>query len=352
MITQEQIKQAKILIVDDVAENIQLLEYFLRSDGYTHVYTTTNPYQVLPLYDEHRFDLLILDLKMPHLNGFELMKQIKEKFMDTWIPIIVVTASYDLVSKRQASSLGAREFISKPIDYEETLNHVRNIIETKLIQVELEQENSVLEMQLQHHTKELQQQQVDMIQALSRAAEYKDHETGNHIIRMANFSFFIAREYGLSIEECKLILQASPMHDVGKIGIPDHILGKPGKLTTDEFSVMKTHTTIGHSILSGFHSPMLQLAADIALYHHEKWDGTGYPLKLVENEIPVSARIIAIADVFDALTSTRPYKKAWSNHDALEYMREQSGKHFDPILFNIFTKLIPSFEHIQQQHAN
>ena len=354
IIKKEDVKKQKILIVDDNSSNIDLLSKILLKDGYENIYSTTNPLEVQSLYIEHNFSLIILDLNMPNLDGFQVMRMLKEQFPDFWIPIIIVTAQNDQPSKIRSLSLGARDFLTKPIDRLEVINTVYNIIETKMMQTILENQNIILEQKINERTQKLKTSYNELISALGRAAEYKDNETGNHILRMALYSKEVAKSYGLSDEFSNLLQNASPMHDVGKIGIRDSILLKPGKLTPEEFEIMKEHTTIGYNILthSSSGSQLIKLAAEIALSHHEKWDGSGYPSQLSGENIPISGRIVAVADVFDALTTTRPYKKAWPLQDALDLIYSNSGSHFDPQVVEAFKKALPAILEIQKQYNN
>lgn len=354
IIKKEDVKKAKILIVDDNSSNIDLLSKILLKDGYENIFSTTNPLEVQSLYVEHQFSLIILDLNMPNLDGFQVMRILKENFPDVWIPIIIVTAQNDQPSKIRSLSLGARDFLTKPIDRLEVINTVYNIIETKMMQIILENQNVILEQKINERTQKLKTSYNELISALGRAAEYKDNETGNHILRMALYSKEVAKAYGLSDEFSNLLQNASPMHDVGKIGIRDSILLKPGKLTPEEFEIMKEHTTIGYNILnhSSSGSQLIKLAAEIALSHHEKWDGSGYPSQLSGENIPISGRIVAVADVFDALTTTRPYKKAWPLQDALDLIYSNSGSHFDPQVVEAFQKALPAILNIQKQYNN
>lgn len=354
IIKKEDVKKAKILVVDDNSANIDLLSKILLKDGYENIYSTTNPLEVQSLYVEHKFSLIILDLNMPNLDGFQVMRILKENFPDVWIPIIIVTAQNDQPSKIRSLSLGARDFLTKPIDRLEVINTVYNIIETKMMQIILENQNVILEQKINERTQKLKTSYNELISALGRAAEYKDNETGNHILRMALYSKEVAKAYGLSDEFSNLLQNASPMHDVGKIGIRDSILLKPGKLTPEEFEIMKEHTTIGYNILthSSSGSQLIKLAAEIALSHHEKWDGSGYPSQLSGENIPISGRIVAVADVFDALTTTRPYKKAWPLQDALDLIYSNSGSHFDPQVVEAFQKALPAILDIQKQYNN
>lgn len=354
--SQDQIKQAHILLVDDNSTNVTLLEKLLANHGFRNVDSTTDPFNVLPILQSHEIDLLILDLSMPGMSGFDVMHAIHAAKLPYWVPIIVLTAHDDKEARLRALSLGARDFILKPFNNMETLNRIRNTIELKLMHANLATQNKDLDSKVRERTRELEEAQIEILRALSRAAECKDNETGNHTIRMARYAQIIALEYGMSECEALDLFYASPMHDVGKIGIGDNILLKPGKLTEDEFNVMKQHTTLGFSILTGkangTKSKLVCLAASIALNHHEKWNGTGYPNGIAGNRIPLPARIVAIADVFDALTVKRPYKPAWPNEQAIEYIKEQSGKHFDPDLVTAFMRALPQILLAQKEYRD
>jgi putative two-component system response regulator len=233
----------------------------------------------------------------------------------------------------------------------ELLARVRNLLEVHRYQTHLRRQNVVLEEKVRERTRELHDTRLEIIHRLGRAAEYRDNETGLHIIRMSRYSQTLGRLAGLDDEEADLLLHASPMHDIGKIGIPDRILLKPGKLDPDEWTVMQTHARIGADLLDGHPAPLLRMARDIALTHHEKWDGSGYPDGRRGEEIPLVGRIVAVADVFDALTSARPYKPAWPLEKALDYIRAQRGRHFDPALAGLFLEHLPEFLVIRERYA-
>lgn len=357
-ITNDQIKKCKILVVDDNSSNITLFERMLKQNGYSNVVASTDPTKVLPLLESQSFDLLILDINMPIMDGFDVMRAIREREFDFWLPIIVVTAQSDNGAKFRAMALGAKDFIVKPYEMQETLNRIRNTLESKIMHNRLEEQNHELDAkvlertkELEAKTKELEEANVEILRALGRAAECKDNETGNHTIRMAKYAQLIALEAGYSYEDALDLFYASPMHDVGKIGIPDSILLKPGKLTPEEYETMKQHTTIGFNILSGASkSKLVQLAQEIAVAHHEKWNGQGYPQGLSGENIPLNARIVAIADVFDALTAARPYKLPWSNDDAIAYIKKEAGQHFDPTLVAAFERAFPKILQVQHQY--
>jgi putative two-component system response regulator len=333
-------------LVDDDRTNILLLQRMLASGGYHNQISTTDSRQVMPLLDE-TIDLVILDLTMPYLDGFQVMQLIAESDLEHKPPILVLTALNDHQYCIRALQSGARDFLTKPFERLELLARTRNLVENHLYQKALLREKQSLEQRVQERTKELTDTRLQVIRQLGRAAEFRDNETGMHIIRMSQMAAAIAQAAGLSAEECNLVLYASPMHDVGKIGIPDHILLKPGKLNADEWAIMQTHTTIGADILATGDSELMQAAREIALYHHERWDGQGYPRGLQAEQIPLLARITAIADVYDALTSDRPYKKAWPVEQAVRLIHEGAGSQFDPQLTRHLDDLLPIFTTIR-----
>ena len=332
----EDLLQARILIVDDEAANLRLLDKMLASQGYEHRILIQDPREVLAAYRQARPCLILLDLNMPHLDGYQVMEQLKALNDPLLPPIVILTAQSGREFLLKALGAGAADFISKPFDRTELLMRVRNLLEANRSRRLLHEQKTVLEEMVALRTRELHDTRLAVIRRLGRAAEFRDNETGNHIIRMSRTSALLAEGLGWGAAEVDLMLNASPMHDVGKIGIPDAILLKPGKLDPQEFEVMKTHTTIGAELLSGDDSPLFVLAREIALTHHEKWDGSGYPHGLAGEAIPQSGRIVAVADVFDALTSSRPYKKAWPVEEALRFIREGAGKHFDPAVVEVF----------------
>ncbi|BBL71726.1 HD domain-containing phosphohydrolase [Methylogaea oryzae] len=346
---EQKIFDARILIVDDNRANIALLEKLLRKGGYSHVDSVSDPREVKALYEANRYDLILLDIRMPHLDGFQVMAQLRESKGDDYLSILVLTAELTSETKLRSLQEGAKDFLSKPFDSVEVLARARNLLEVRMFHNWLRDENRVLEEQVRQRTQELEYTRLEIIRRLGRAAEYRDNETGAHVIRMSKFCALLGGQIGLSEEECELLLNASPMHDIGKIGIPDRILLKPGKLDPDEWDIMKTHAAIGAEMLSGHDSTLLQMAEIIAATHHERWDGSGYPKGLKGEDIPLVGRITAVCDVFDALTSERPYKKAWSVEEALAEMEKLKGSHFDPILVDRFHDILPQVLQIKQQ---
>lgn len=344
--------QNRILIVDDEPANLNLLDKLLRAEGYKSLVLLQDSRQVLEHYKAERPDLILLDINMPYLDGYQIMEQLKELDDPLLPPIVILTAQHSKEYLLKALKLGARDFITKPFDLLELLMRVRNLLEAQLAHKLVYSQKEVLEEMVQKRTAELHATRLQIVQRLGMAAEYRDEETGNHILRMSHISELLARCVGWSETDCDLILNASPMHDIGKIGIPDAILLKPGKFEPEEWEIMKSHAEIGAKLLEGDDSSLLCMAREIALSHHEKWDGSGYPNGLAGENIPQSGRIAALADVFDALTSVRPYKKAWSVDEAVNFVKENSGKHFDPDLVEIFVHNLPKILEIRERFSD
>lgn len=351
MALEKEIKNARLLVVDDQPANVKLLEKLLRKEGYANVTGVTDSRQVPDLYAENDYDLVLLDIRMPHLTGFDIIKllQEKEQLRDQLANILVLTAQTDQETRLKALELGARDFLTKPFDRLEVLSRIRNLLEAHLLHREVRNHNQLLAEKVLERTRELADSRLDFIRRLGRAAEYRDNETGLHILRMSHFSELLAKAAGLPPNICDLILQASPMHDIGKLGIPDSILLKPGRLTPEEFETMKTHVEIGADLLAGSDARLLEMAREIAMNHHERWNGKGYPRGRVGEEIPLSGRIVAICDVFDALTTVRPYKAAWSLEEALAEIRAQRGKQFDPELVDLFFGIMDEIQEVQER---
>jgi putative two-component system response regulator len=343
---------AKILIVDDEPGNIHVLERMLSAVGYHNITSTTDSRSTPDLYQSMRPDLILLDIKMPGFSGFDVMNALRALEKESYLPILVLTAQLDNETRLKAIKAGAKDFVNKPFIMEEMLARINNLLEVRMLHNSVCSEKKSLETKVVESSQELHQYQVEIIHRLARAAEYRDNETGMHVIRISKLCERLARGLGLNDHECHLIRHASPMHDIGKIGIPDHILLKPGKLTAEEWTIMKTHSDIGALILSGSESEFLQMAEIIAGSHHERWDGSGYPRGLKGKEIPQVSRIVTVCDVFDALTSDRPYKKAWSVEDAVTEMENQSGKLFDPHVLRVFITILPEMVGITQQFSD
>ena len=343
---------ARILVVDDNQVNVKLLEMILAQAGYVNVTSVTDPREVVPLQEKNNFDLILLDIRMPHMSGLEVMTELKKGNQSDYLPILVLTAQTDMDTRLQALQLGAKDFVNKPFDQAEVMNRIANMLEVRMLYNERLRQNEILEIKVRERTAELEAARLDVIQRLGRAGEFRDNETGMHVVRMSKFCQRLALAIGLDDDFSHRLMVASPMHDVGKIGIPDSILLKPGRLDPDERKIMETHVTIGADILDNGASPVMQLARSVALTHHEKWDGTGYPNRLKGTDIPIEGRICAICDVFDALTSERPYKAAWPIEKALGVLRENSGAHFDPSLVAAFEKVFADILELRARHAD
>ncbi len=352
MVSKQDILNANILLVDDQLVNIKLLEKLLRQAGFSSIFSTTQPTEVKSLYFDNGIDLILLDIRMPDMDGFAVMAELQAEIENDYLPILVVTAELTSQTRERALSSGARDFITKPFDQAEVIQRIINMIEVRLLHKQILLQNETLEEQVRQRTQELEDSRLEIIKRLGRAAEYKDNETGNHILRMSHFAQMLAKAVGLSQEQTDNILLAAPMHDIGKIGIPDSILLKPGKLEPDEWAIMQTHVTIGADLLAGTDIPLLEMARNIALSHHEKWDGSGYPRGLSGTAIPIEGRICAICDVFDALTSERPYKKAWPIEEAVAFLRQQKGQHFDPQLVDLFEAILDEVLSYRSAHLD
>jgi putative two-component system response regulator len=282
--------QASVVIVDDNPANIALLSKILRSAGYKNVVGFTDPRLVKSHYEENQVDILLLDIRMPHMDGFEVMEGLKKIANEDYLPILVLTAQTDVETRDRALAEGAKDFLYKPFEQAEALSRIYNILDVRLMHNKIRDHNKELEDKVQARTRDIEETRLDVIRRLGRAAEYKDNETGFHVIRMSKYCEQLALKAGMSAEKASVLLNASPMHDVGKIGIPDAVLLKPGKLDADEWEVMKTHSAIGGEILSGGDSELMRMAQTVAMTHHENFDGSGYPLGLAGEEIPVEGR--------------------------------------------------------------
>ena len=328
--TQAPDQRPRLLLVDDEPTNLQVLRHILQAD-YRLLFATDGE-RALQVAREQRPDLVLLDIMMPHMDGYAVCRALKADAATASIPVIFITALDDSQDETAGFDVGAVDYITKPV----SPPVVRARVRTHLSLVRMD---------------ELRETRLQIVQRLGRAAEYKDNETGMHVIRMSHFSQLLALAAGHSPAWAEDLLNAAPMHDVGKIGIPDAVLRKPGPLDADEWATMRRHPEIGAEIIGEHPSGVLQLAREIALAHHEKWDGSGYPRGLAGEAIPLSARIVAIADVFDALTTRRPYKEPWPVQDALDHIAAQAGKHFDPALVALFAPLLPQLLEIRARWA-
>jgi putative two-component system response regulator len=317
----------KVVIIDDVQLNVTLLKALVNKLPDVEPFCFTDPVAALDWCLANDPDLVIVDFMMPELSGTELTQRFRVRYPDT--PVLMVTANHEMELRYEALSNGVTDFLNKPINSTELLARAKNMLA-------LNRSHKHLVDEVRKATAQIVLQERETIFCLAKAAEYRDPETGAHILRMAHYSKHIARVLGLSNEDQDLILQAAPMHDIGKVGTPDMILLKPGRLTPEEFAVMKQHATIGYEILNANSSPLLKVAAEIAHTHHEKFDGSGYPNGLAADAIALFGRIVAVADVFDALTSERPYKKAWGIVEASSFLKDGAGTHFDAACINAF----------------
>lgn len=332
---------APILVVDDQRDNILLIRTILRGGSFTNVVATTDPRDVEGLLPTVQPHLLLLDLNMPYLDGFAVMEQVQRATPpDVYLPILILTADGNPETKRRALSSGAADFLAKPFDTTEVRLRVTNLLRTRALYDTVRQQNSRLEQMVRDRTQALEESRLETLYSLALAAEYRDDATGRHTERVAELSAAIGVKLGLSPEQIELLKRAALLHDLGKIGIPDHILLKPGRLTPEEFERMKAHTTIGFEILARTRSTTLRLARDIALTHHESWDGRGYPRGMAGPDIPLAGRIVAVADEFDALIHERPYKPAWRVVEALAEIDRKRGQQFDPGIVDALRKVV------------
>jgi putative two-component system response regulator len=349
---------AKIVVVDDEPINLMVVEKYLTTAGYAHVVVTSDARAALDLIGRENPDVLLLDIVMPGVGGLEILQRLRAEPRLARLPVLILTAVDDREVKTTALNLGATDFLTKPVDPTDLLPRIRNAISIKTYQDHLAIEAQELKLQVQRRTAELAASRLEVIHCLGRAAEFRDNDTGMHVIRVGHYAALIAQRLGLDEPQVELLQHAAPLHDLGKIGIPDAILLKQGKLDPQEFEFMKRHCEFGiriveessqeeqrnrshHALLgieflSASRSPTLRMAGIIALTHHEQWDGSGYPLGLRGEEIPIQARITAVADVFDALSSKRPYKPAFPLDKCFAMLEQGRGRHFDPRVLDAF----------------
>ncbi len=347
-----------ILIIDDLPQNIELLEAYLIPQGY-EIVNAANGEETLEKLSVEEIDLILLDVMMPGMDGFEVTRRIRQDPAHRLLPIILVTALRDTEDRVKGIEAGCDDFISKPVDKTELLARVRSLLKVKAYndmidnyRKELEDEVAKRTEELRHAFERIKASSLETIHRLAMASEYKDENTGAHIKRMSGYAAAIARRMGLDESTVETILYAVPMHDLGKIGIPDQILVKPAKLEPDEWEIMKLHTIIGAKILQGSDAEFIRMGETIAQHHHEKWDGSGYPKGLKGLEIPIASRIAAVADVFDALTSKRPYKEPFSVEKSLDIIREGRGSHFDPDVVDAFLAIKDEILTIKEQYCD
>ncbi len=331
---------AKILIIDDDTSNVTLLENTLRVSGYTWVKGITDPRGAITQFVEYEPDLVILDLNMPYVNGFELLEMMKPLVADDdFLPVLMLTAEQAYDARHQALTNGASDFLTKPFIMDEVCVRVANMLRLRFRTTHLQDQVRLRTREMEYYQLELKEAQLETIMRLARAGEHRDDDTGRHTQRVGLLCALLATSLGWPPHEVQLLHYAAPLHDVGKIGIPDSILLKPGKFTEVERKIMQKHSAIGADLLAGGHSDLIRLAERIANTHHERWNGEGYPRGLKGKEIDIAGRIVAVVDVFDALTHDRPYKKAWSIEEALAEIKSQSGKYFDPEIVEHFLAL-------------
>lgn len=339
---------ARILLVDDTPDNLDLLTKILERAGHRVIEKLEDSREFEATLARFAPDIILLDLMMPHVNGFELLPVVRRAREDgTYLPVIVVTADVSKDSRDLALRSGANDFLTKPFDNDEVVLRVGNLLGTRMLHRRLSElnrrlddHNRELDERVRERTRELEGARLEILERLARAAEFRDDDTGKHTQRVGELAGRLASRIGFGAEESRELALAAPLHDIGKIGIPDGVLLKPGRLDAGEIEIMKSHTVIGARILGGSGVPVLQRAEELALTHHERWDGQGYPNGIAGEEIPISGRILAIVDVFDALTHERPYRQAWPVSQVVEYIREGSGAHFDPALVEAFVPLV------------
>lgn len=341
-----------VVIVDDSAIMIALLKKLIATLPPASPVAFTSAREALEWCTSNHPDLVIVDYLMPEMDGLQFAERFRAAAGRAQTPLLMLTATSDRALRRRALQLGINDFLNKPFDTIELQARVRNMLALRESQKKLSSRALLLADEVAKATTEIVAREHETLLCLGRAAEHRDPETHEHILRMSNYSRLIARQLGLSARECELLVLASPLHDIGKIGTPDRILLKPGRLTDGEFEIMKQHTVIGERILRNSVSPILRIGAQIAISHHEKFDGSGYPHGLTEHEIPLSGRIVAVADVFDALTSERPYKKAWSVDRACTLLREGRGFHFDPDCIDAFFSVFGEVEKIRAHYKD
>lgn len=342
-----------VLVVDDQMTGRRILTELLQQiDSSLHIKCYSDPLQALEAARDEAPDLILTDYRMPGMDGVEFTSRVRSIRNCIDVPLVVITVCDDLTIRYKALDAGATDFITRPIDQYECQARFRNLLTIRRQQKVIKHRASWLEEQVALATQQIRVREKETLMRLAKAGEYRNEETGTHVLRMAKFSRLIAEELGMKGAYCQEIELAAPMHDIGKIGIPDHVLLKSSRLSDGEFTIMKSHTIIGYEILKGSPSKFMQLGAVIALNHHEKYDGSGYPNGLRGEEIPLAARIVAVADVFDALTSKRPYKEPWDFVTAIEYLKAQTGRHLDPDCVNVFSRKQDMVRNIQSEFEN
>jgi putative two-component system response regulator len=332
--------QANILIVDDEPSIVRLLTRALQSVGYEAVEGFTDPREALTHLLTNSADLIVLDINMPGMSGYDFLNDLSRRLTeDTFLPVLMVSGMSEAEARLLALQAGANNFLAKPIDIKVFLAHVRSLLETRFMSLRLNQDRGVLEELVRRRTGQLQQAHHEILDRLARVAEYRDDTTGQHTERVGRLCGLLAREMGFNQEKIGLITRTAPLHDLGKVAIPDAVLLKQGPFDDDEREIMRKHSARGAALLSGGTSELVQMAEEIALFHHERWDGLGYPCGLQGDEIPLTARIVAVADTFDALIHARPYKEAWEVTDAIAEVERSRGHQFDPDVVDVLLRI-------------
>lgn len=345
----EWLSRARVLLIDDQPANLTFLRHVLETEGYGELIAVTDSVEALARFHEIDPDVVIADLWMGACDGFEFIACV-QKILDpgTYLPILVATGDHTPEARRRALSAGARDFLTKPLSPAEVRLRVRNLLETRFLHEQMRKHNATLEDRVAERTHELEEARLEILYRLARAAEFRDDQTGRHTLRVGRIAGRIAQVLGLQPEAQELIARAAPLHDIGKIGIPDGVLLKQDRLAPHEREIIQTHTVIGAEILSGSRFALLQLAEEIALSHHERWDGCGYPHGLARERIPIAGRIVAVADVFDALTHDRPYKAAWTVREALAEIEANAGTQFDPAVVEALLRIVPEMRVLER----
>lgn len=324
---------SRILIADDHTDNVRVLTRLLTRHGYEHIRATTDSSTVVELFVEFKPDIVLLDLHMPGLDGVAIIERLNALIPPgTYLPILVLTGDTSSEAKHRSLTAGAKDFLNKPFDISEVLLRIRNLLETRRLHVELARTNALLERKVVARTRQLVKSQIEILERLAAAVEFRDDDTGQHTRRVGHIAAELARVCGLSVSEQALVRRAAPLHDVGKVAVPDSILLKPDRLTAEERSIMQRHCATGARILARGRSPLLRMAEQIAMSHHERWDGSGYPNSLAGEAIPVVARLTSVADIFDALSHDRPYRSAWPRERVLAELERESGIGLDPTI--------------------
>ncbi len=348
----ESVLMHSVLLLDDNPVNLKWLELLVQRLEQAQCTSFTDPAAALDFARTHRVDLVVLDYLMPEMNGLQFIAALRTLEGAQSIPLLMITAHDEKDVRYRALEAGAYDFLPKPVDAAEFLARARNMLKLREASLRLADHAAWLTREVEQATREIRERERETVMSLVKAAGYRDYETGAHISRVGHYAQLIAQGLALPAQEQALVLEAAAMHDIGKVGIPDHILLKPGRLDDAEMQIMREHARLGHELLQGSSSHLLQAGATIALSHHEKYDGSGYPQGLQGTDIPLLGRIVAVADVFDALTSERPYKKPWSLDAAAAYLQAQRGLHFDPHCVDVFLAAWPQVLAIGQRFAD